>query len=715
MICQCWTAILILLVVALSPSLLGMEPVVRFNGVPLEEIALEKGAPGQLETGEVVLLPSGLAAIALEAAEEGVPLHDFFRARGWDFIGPVGPEAALVAAREKEAAPLPVVALASSHRIAPDLAALKVAGEEEVPLVLHASGDGSSLAGEIARRFPFAQVTGTVRRGASGRIGLRVPGGRAAEVLRWLSNQPSVYTIQRGHGARLHNATARRWVQGGNAGEGAESLWERGLYGQGQVIAILDTGADWRNLYLAEEGAVPPPDVGEDASLPPDPTRRKIIAYQILEGAGKEEAMDSQGHGTSVAGNAAASLLGDEEFSTNADIQNGVAPAARLVIQDGGFEENPCAEIPGLGCPVIGFLERLEQARSLGATIHNNSWGDQEEAEIQNIYTPVGMDMDLMAWNHPEFLIVSAAGNDGRRGEDTVGTPSTAKNALSVAATNNPDANTMATFSSIGWTEDSRFKPDLAAPGVTRAPRWLPDATGPHSSTRLVAGTSMASPVTAGAAALARQYYTEGWHPSGTPRAEDSITTPSSALLRATLVAGTDPMPGEPAPPSRRQGWGRVNLENALHFAGDRRLLWVRDEADAFASATDTPHEYALFSTGDPSAGDLRIVLVYTDYPGTPGVEPVLVNDLDLEVIGPDGSFHRGNSLDSTTGFSIAGGPADRRNNIEVVRLPAAHGVHTVRVAPASLPIAGQGYALVAVGGLFDLARANPPDGWLLR
>lgn len=709
--------LLVILALGAFSPLFGESPV-SFNGALLKEVVAAKGRTGEaMQPGEVVLLPSGLSALALEAAEEEVSLWEFFGLRGWDFIGPVGPEGALLAARDsKPREAFLVVGLAPRHRIAPDAARLKrAAGEEEVVLVVHASGDGKGLADALAGRFPGAAVSGTVARGASGRVGVRIAGDGAGELIHWLSHRPDVYTIQRGHGARLRNATARRWVQGGSAGEGAETLWQRGLYGQGQVIAILDTGADWRNLYLAEEGVVPPPVVGDDATLPADPTRRKIIAYQILEDAGKEDAMDSQGHGTSVAGNAAASLLGGDQFSTDVEVQNGVAPAAQLVIQDGGYEDNPCAEIPGLGCPVIGMLERLRQAHSLGATIHNNSWGDQEEAEVQNIYTPVGMDMDLMTWEHPEFLIVCAGGNDGRRGDDSVGTPSTAKNVLSVGATNNPNANTMTTFSSNGWTEDMRFKPDLVAPGVTRAPRWMPDATEPHSETRHVAGTSMASPITAGAAALVRQYYTEGWHPTGTPAATDVMTTPSAALIKATLIAGTTPLTNEPAPPARRQGWGRVHLDNALYFEGDSRRTIVHDVESAFATAADDPHQFEFFSRGDAGAGDLVFVLCYTDYPGTPGVLPVLVNDLDLEVIGPDGAFHRGNSFDPETGFSRPGGSADRRNNVEVIRLPPAHGVYTIRIAPASLTMAGQGFALVAAGDIIDAAEAGPPDGWLLQ
>ena len=76
-------------------------------------------------------------------------------------------------------------------------------------------------------------------------------------------------------------------------------------------------------------------------------------------------------------------------------------------------------------------------------------------------------------------------------------------------------------------------------------------------------GTSMATPVTAGAAAIARQYFRDGFYPSG--RRSKNSYHPSGALMRAALIGGAFPMDGftdwgmplEP-PPSSRQGHGRV-------------------------------------------------------------------------------------------------------------------------------------------------------------
>lgn len=48
-------------------------------------------------------------------------------------------------------------------------------------------------------------------------------------------------------------------------------------------------------------------------------------------------------------------------------------------------------------------------------------------------------------------------------------------------------------------------------------------------------GTSMATPVVAGAAALARQYFAGGWYPAGAPQAASAFA-PSAPLLKAVLL-----------------------------------------------------------------------------------------------------------------------------------------------------------------------------------
>jgi hypothetical protein len=84
----------------------------------------------------------------------------------------------------------------------------------------------------------------------------------------------------------------------------------------------------------------------------------------------------------------------------------------------------------------------------------------------------------------------------------------------------------------------------------------------------------MATPGAAASAALVRQYFLEGWHPSGGPNPSDALT-PSAALVKAVLLGGAqgmggfDDYSGMPLtpPPSFGQGYGRVHLGRSLHLA----------------------------------------------------------------------------------------------------------------------------------------------------
>jgi hypothetical protein len=108
----------------------------------------------------------------------------------------------------------------------------------------------------------------------------------------------------------------------------------------------------------------------------------------------------------------------------------------------------------------------------------------------------------------------------------------------------------------------------------------------------------------------------------------------------------------------------------------------------------------------------LKITLAYTDVAGFPGAIPALVNDLDLEVVGPDGTLYRGNQFAGNDSAPNAPSP-DNLNNVEavhlaqpapgdyLVRVRASHVVQDARLDTATID---QDFALVISG---DLARAG--------
>jgi hypothetical protein len=98
---------------------------------------------------------------------------------------------------------------------------------------------------------------------------------------------------------------------------------------------------------------------------------------------------------------------------------------------------------------------------------------------------------------------------------------------------------------------------------------------------------------------------------------------------------------------------------------------------------------------------------VWTDYPSTEAAAINLVNDLDVTVTGPSGTF-RGNVFSG--GWSTTGGTADRRNNVENVYIqsPAA-GTYTVTVNAYNIPNGPQKFALVVDGGTLGSGPTPTP------
>merc|ERR1711871_8540 len=270
----------------------------------------------------------------------------------------------------------------------------------------------------------------------------------------------------------------------------------------------------------------------------------------------------------------------------------------------------------------------------------------------------------------------------------------------------------MASFSSIGPASDNRITPHLSAPGF-----WIHSAQsaaadgGPLCVARAEAGTSMATPALAGATALLRQYLVEGRHPSGQPDPNNAVNPPG-ALMKALLTNGAEFLTGiHPAEqggelssdPNILSGWGMPKLDNSLSIDGktaDGRKVWMHgmkccDPADMEIVAAGASRDYSII-VADGSK-PLKVTLAWHDAPGATQAQQALVNDLDLEVVAPDGVVM------PITGQS---GP-DRLNNLEqVVQNDPAPGVWTLRVRGTSVPepgtFGGQPFSIVASGSLDD-------------
>ncbi len=592
----------------------------------------------------------------------------------------------------------------AEYKISPEIARSSAASTQLRPVLLHLFPDVSWSAAreeliQLLGRPPVAER----RDGRFARLRFLLNDAEIAALRPALAARPEVFWIEReARRVLLNDSTV--WVgQSGLAGGQATPVHDAGLRGEGQIVAVLDTGLDADSCYFYDSTHGLPPTNCSGATTV-DTNQRKVLAVDFLwsndcNGGISATEWDNQGHGTHVAGTVAGDDTTNEPPGVY-DNHDGMAPAAKLIIQDGGYASGDnCADLPGLGCPVIDLVPIFQQTYDQGARIHTNSWGDEENDPNYGEYTAGSEDADQFMWDNPDFLLLFAAGNNGGT-TNTVDSPSTAKSPISVGSTlRATSAGTISGFSSRGPTDDGRIKPDLTNPGSgIGSAANNGSVASPSCSEVNNSGTSMATPGAAGFAALARQYYMDGFYPSGSATPGDAFA-PSAALVKATLINSATQMANEGTIPNDTQGWGRVQLDTALAFAGGSRHLWVEDDPVGFPQGALGGDAEEYFVIVDDSLEPLEVTLAWTDYPSTPIATDNLVNDLDLTVIGPDGTF-RGNVFSG--GVSTTGGSPDRTNTVENVLIAApSMGLWTIRVEPFTVPSgASQPFAVVASGGL---------------
>jgi hypothetical protein len=476
------------------------------------------------------------------------------------------------------------------------------------------------------------------------------------------------------------------------------SIFHHNITGTGQIAAVADTGND-DDMCFQRLDANPGSVTDFQTPVPPstgsiDPSH-KIIAYYVQPGATAYDnnatcpgGSPSVFHGTHTS----ATVVGDDfaHLSTptaaGVDVGDGMAPNARLVFQDVGNDTTGC--LSGLNDPYDMYL----QALNAGARVHSNSYG----ASTAGAYTSDDAVADRFLFDHEDMTIFFSAGNSGP-GAGTIGSPGNAKDVVTVGALNHGNNTGIAGFSSRGPTQDGRTKPDIMAPGSnTISASGDASHTDNNCGTKGLSGTSMACPTTAGGGALLRQYFEDGYYPSGVANPADALSAHAS-LVKAALLNGTLALPAGGVFGGNDFGWGRIFLDDNLFFSGDGRELrvWSVPNTDGLQTAGGSVYHVTV------SAGqELRATLVWSDPEASPGAGATLVNNLNLSV--NDGTTTYLGNVFNASGVSVPGGSADVVNNVEQVRLPApAAGSYTISIAAPAVPGNGraytdrQGYALV--------------------
>ena len=415
-----------------------------------------------------------------------------------------------------------------------------------------------------------------------------------------------------------------------------ETFFFSGLNGSGQRVGVADTGIDHDHGDFGSR-IVQRVDVANDGST----------------------ADTNDGHGTHVS----CTVLGSGSRTSSYE---GVAPQAELYMQ--AMEDDSSGQLSG-----PGVYSLLNSAYSSGGVrIHTNSWGSLSSG---GDYSTQSEDADDRTstwdqyWTYEGMTVLFAAGNER---DDGVSPPGTAKNVITVGAHvnrySNNAADEMYYWSSRGPTDDGRIKPDIVAAGdyvrscraqeATEAPNNINDPWYVEYS-----GTSMSTPAAAGASALVREYLME----------IAERPAPQGALVKALLILGAEDM-GTRDIPNNDEGWGRLNLVNTL--LPDNDIGIFVDDRSRLSSGQQAEYNFEITRAGEP----LKVVLAWSDYPGSTFSGTQLRNDLNLEVTSPDGLVtYLGN--DFSNGKSTTGGAKDNKNNVEVVLIDSASlGIWNVKV-----------------------------------
>ncbi|MEM9841505.1 MAG: S8 family serine peptidase, partial [Pseudomonadota bacterium] len=381
---------------------------------------------------------------------------------------------------------------------------------------------------------------------------------------------------------------------------------------------------------------------------------------------------------------------------------NGIAPNARLSHTDLG-------QIGG----AVSFIEALRNARDDGARVHTNSWSTSNYVTPDQ-YTTTSDDVDTFSWNNPFNLVVTSSGNnnvdfdgDGNFEPRPANPPWNAKNGLVVAAAGSVPNQFDQTNGGVGPAKGRR-KPEIYADGAGVQSAQAGSTAAEPSA--LCGGSSMATPAIAAGAALLRQYFMDGFYPTGVANPSHAFQ-PTGALLKAILLNSTRDMTGVDAEngsatpltgyPTNLEGWGLAALDDTVFFDGDASTFRVWDVYRNSGVGTGDLQTYTV--QVQSNAPRLKVTLTWMD-PPVPSANwgnatiPV-TNDLDLEVVAPDGTLYRGNNYGAGA-QSATGGGADAMNNVEQVeRTTPQPGLWTIRVRGTGVNQGPtQGYALVASG-----------------
>jgi len=256
---------------------------------------------------------------------------------------------------------------------------------------------------------------------------------------------------------------------------GVPALHDRGLHGEGVIVAVLDAGFD----NLAHEVFA---------------TTRIIGMHDFVNGDGDVANGPDRGEGSH--GTSTLSALGG--FKDGQLIGPAYAASFLLAKTEDTTSETPVEE--------DNWAAAAEWAEALGADVISSSLGYLDFDRGFASYSSADMDgrtaistraAELAA--ERGIVVVNSAGNNGLDpAHNTIGAPSDGAHVLAIAAVT--ATGERSGFSSVGPSADGRIKPDVAAQGTS-----VKVAGSRAGQYNISNGTSFSCPLTAGAVALVLQ------------------------------------------------------------------------------------------------------------------------------------------------------------------------------------------------------------------
>ncbi|HKQ50221.1 MAG TPA: S8 family serine peptidase [Phycisphaerae bacterium] len=425
--------------------------------------------------------------------------------------------------------------------------------------------------------------------------------------------------------------------------------------------------------------------------------------------------------GRAVIGSAEAPCSGLSDHSTHvagtvagggvANANNkGMAPGANIISY--GFQQSAS----GTTCPSLsaGFLytdpgdlnHDYDAAINVdGAHISNNSIGTNTApngfpCSWEGDYgtTSALIDSIVRGSLGSPFRVIWANGNE--RGSGACGTtyhttapPACAKNHITVGALNAND-DSLTSFTSWGPADDDRMKPDVSAPGCQVGGDGGVTSCLASSDTAYgsFCGTSMASPTVCGLSALIMQDY----------RAHFGMATPFMRNSTLKILLAHTAVDRGNVGPDNQFGYGSVRVQPAIDFMRSNNYGNFIENQVSQGGSYNT---LVVVNPGDPV---MKVTLAWDDVPGTPNVNPALVNDLDLVVFDPNNVQRFPWTLGGLANPSAPAvqTQANHVDNIEQVLVNApTPGVYRVEVRGFNVPQGPQPFSVCASPLLVNCSR----------